>query len=191
MDGRVNLSIGEAAGASGLNVKTIRYYEEIGLIPKAGRTNGGVHTSSHRFYTEADVGRLRFINHARLFGLGLADIRELLALADRKGCPGKQPEYREMLGRHLREIDERVRHLRGLRTAIEALMAPAQRSKDQKCSWGTCGCMRQAGSARSTGNKPLRVPIVAAATAPKAAGTVAAAHSREVARLVAERKAVE
>ncbi len=157
MDGRVNLSIGEAADVSGLSVKTIRYYEEIGLIPKAARTNGGVHTAGHRVYSEADVGRLRFIRHARLFGLGLADIRKLLALADRKGCPGKQPEYREMLGRHLREIDERVRHLRGLRTTIEALMAPARRSKDQKCSWGTCGCMRQAGAARSSSASLPRV----------------------------------
>ncbi len=124
------ISIGDAAKAAGLTVKTIRYYEEISLIPKAGRTNGGAHTGGNRVYTEADVGRLRFIHHARLFGLALADIRELLALADSKGCPGKQPEYREILGRQLREIDERVRHLLGLRTAIEALMAPARRSKD-------------------------------------------------------------
>lgn len=146
MDRPVTFSIGEAAKASGLSVKTIRYYEEIGLIPKAGRTNGGVHTAGHRLYTEADVGRLRFIHHARLFGLGLADIRKLLALADSKGCPGKQPEYREMLGRHLREIDERIQHFLGLRTAIEGLMSPARQPAGQECSWGTCGCMRQTGS---------------------------------------------
>jgi len=47
------ISIGDAAKASGLTVKTIRYYEEIGLIPKAGRTTGGVHTRGHRVYNEA------------------------------------------------------------------------------------------------------------------------------------------
>lgn len=152
MAGPGTFLIGEAAKSSELSVKTIRYYEEIGLIPKAKRTNGGVHMASHRLYTAADVGRLRFIHHARLFGLALADIRELLALADSKGCPSRQPEYRKIFGRHLREIDERVRHLLGLRTAIEALMAPARRSKDQKCSWGTCGCMQQhAGSPPPSG----------------------------------------
>jgi len=45
--------IGEAARHLGINPKTIRYYEEIGLIPKAGRTTGGVHTRGHRVYNEA------------------------------------------------------------------------------------------------------------------------------------------
>ena len=53
MDGRAVFSIGDAAKAAGLTVKTIRYYEEIGLIPKAGRTTGGVHTRGHRVYNEA------------------------------------------------------------------------------------------------------------------------------------------
>lgn len=150
MDRPVTFLIGEAADASGLSVKTIRYYEEIGLIPKAARTNGGVHTGGHRLYTEADVGRLRFIHHARLFGLSLADIRELLALADSKGCPSKQPEYREMLGRHLREIDQRVRHLLGLRTTIEGLLSPARQPAGQKCTWDTCGCMRPAEQPKSS-----------------------------------------
>ena len=144
--------IGDAAKASGLTVKTIRYYEEIGLIPKAGRTNGGAHTGGHRLYTKADVGRLRFIHHARLFGLSLADIREMVALAEGKGCPSRQPEYRKIFGRHLREIDERVRHLLGLRTDIEALMVPPRQPKGQECSWSTCGCMQQhAGSPPPSG----------------------------------------
>lgn len=141
-----SFSIGEAAGASGLAVKTIRYYEEIGLIPKAGRTDGGAHTGGHRVYTEAEVGRLRFIRHARLFGLALADVRELLAVADGKGCPSRQPEYRAILQRHLRAIDERINHLLGLRTAIKALMSPARQKSGDKCSWETCGCMQKGGS---------------------------------------------
>lgn len=156
MNRQAMFSIGDAAEACGLTVKTIRYYEEIGLIPKAGRTNGGVHTGGHRVYTEAEVGRLRFIHHARLFGLRLSDIRELLALADGKGCPSRQPEYQQILRRHLHEIDERVRHLRGLRTAIEDLVSPARQRKGQKCSWNTCGCMRQhAGSPPSSGANSL------------------------------------
>lgn len=145
MNERTTLSIGEAAKAAGLPVKTIRYYEEIGLIPRARRTNGGASTGGHRLYTEANVGRLRFIRHARLFGLPLSDVRELLALADGKGCPSRQPEYREILQRHLRAIDERINHLLGLRTAIKNLISPARQTGAEKCSWETCGCMEKGG----------------------------------------------
>ncbi|MBX9812162.1 MAG: MerR family DNA-binding protein [Burkholderiales bacterium] len=150
MDRPVTFSIGEAAKASDLSVKTIRYYEEIGLIPKAGRTNGGVHTAGHRLYTEADVGRLKFIHHARLFGLSLADIREMVALAQDRGCPSRQPEYQQILRRHLHEIDQRIRHLMGLRTAIEDLISPVRQPAGRKCTWDTCGCMRPAERAQSS-----------------------------------------
>lgn len=143
MDQYISYSIGKAAKAARLSVKTIRYYEEIGLIPKAHRTNGGARTGGHRLYTGADLGRLRFIGNARLFGLGLPDVRELLALADGKGCPSRQPEYRGILQRHVRAIDERINHLLGLRTAIQALLSPIPHKCDEKCSWENCGCMRK------------------------------------------------
>lgn len=159
--GGKSFSIGEAAAASGLPVKTIRYYEEIGLIPQAVRTDGSVHGDGHRIYGDADVGRLRFIQHARLFGLSLAEIRELLALADGKGCPSHQPEYRKILGRHLHGIDERVRHLLGLRAAIEKLMSPAGSANATECSWDTCACMKPAqpaspNAAARSGRHPIK-----------------------------------
>jgi len=153
MDGRA-FSIGDAAAASGLPVKTIRYYEEIGLIPRAVRSKGGARGNGHRIYNDAYVGRLRFIHHARLLGLSLADIRELLALAEAKGCPSRQPEYRRVLQRHVNEIDERVRHLLGLRAAIEGLMVPAGQPSAAECSWGTCACMRPTESTSSSAAAP-------------------------------------
>ena len=138
--------IGDAAEASGLTVKTIHYYEQIGLIPRAQRRNSGAHTGGNRVYGEADVGRLRFIYHARLLGLGLPDIRTLLALADGKGCPGGQPEYEQVLARHLDDIDDRIRHLLGLRGTIEVLLSPQRRPKGEACSWNTCECMGAAES---------------------------------------------
>ena len=111
-----------------------------------------MHTGGHRLYAEADVGRLRFIRHARLFGLRLSDIRKLLALADGKGCPSQQPEYRELLRRHLNDIDEHIQHLLGRRAAIGGLVSPARRRTGQKCSWSTCECMEQhAGSPPPSG----------------------------------------
>lgn len=153
MDGK-SISIGEAAAASGLPVKTIRHYEEIGLIPHAMRTNGRPHGGGHRIYGDADVGRLLFIQHARLFGLSLAEIRDLLALAEGKGCPSRQPEYRKILGRHLHGIDDRVRHLLGLRAAIEKLMLPPESANAAECSWGTCACMKPAQPASSNAAAP-------------------------------------
>ena len=149
MAGPGTFLIGEAAKSSELSVKTIRYYEEIGLIPKAKRTNGGIHMASHRLYTAADVGRLRFIHHARLIGLSLADIRTLLARVSERGCPGSQPQYRQILERHLKEIDQRIRHLREIRTQIEGLIAPAPQRAGHN-SWVSCGCMRPAEPPKSS-----------------------------------------
>jgi DNA-binding transcriptional MerR regulator len=140
--------IGKAAEESGVTVKAIHYYERIGLIPKARRRNSGAHTGGNRIYSDSDVGRLRFIRHARLLGLNLAEIRELLAVADGNGCPRTQPEYQEVLRRHLHEIDERVRHLLGLRGAIEALLTSDHRADGETCSWSTCECMGSAHSRR-------------------------------------------
>ena len=105
------LSIGDAAAASGLSTKTIRYYEDVELIPKARRSNTEARTGGDRVYDDADIGRLRFIRHARMLGLGLDSIRDLLKLAEH-GCPGRQPEYHQTLERHLSAIEERIQHLK-------------------------------------------------------------------------------
>jgi len=143
MDAR-GYKIGEMANSSGLTVKTIRYYEQIGLIPKAPRQNSGARTGGNRIFDESDLGRLRFIGHARLLGLGLAEIRQLLDVADGKGCPSKQPEYQEILKRHLAETDERINHLLGLRAALAGLLSPDRETKDHPCSMQTCACMEPA-----------------------------------------------
>ena len=136
MDAR-SYKIGDVAKASGLTVKTIRYYEQIGLIRIAPRRNSEARTGGNRIYGESDLGRLRFIGHARLLGLGLAEIRQLLDVADGKGCPSTQPEYQEILKRHLAETDERINHLLGLRAALERLLSPARKTMDLSGSMQT------------------------------------------------------
>ena len=95
------LTIGEAAKACGLSSKNIRYYEQIGLIPKAARHNLSARTGGNRFYGDADLRRLRFIRSSRLLCLGLKDIAQLIDLLERGSCPGAQPQYREKLRHHL------------------------------------------------------------------------------------------
>lgn len=130
------LSISQAAEACGISAKSIRYYEEIGLIPKAARHNGAARTGGNRLYGDDDLRRLRFVGSSRALGLSLADIAELLALSDGKGCPGAQPRYRSRLEGHLAVVKERIDQLIALRETLEALLAAAQRGGLA----GRCGC---------------------------------------------------
>jgi DNA-binding transcriptional MerR regulator len=71
------LTIGALAKRAGSSVPTVRYYEEIGLIPKARRGRGG-----HRLYDESDLKRLAFVRRCRDFALPIARIRQLVSLID-------------------------------------------------------------------------------------------------------------
>ena len=72
------LSIGKLSEAAGVKVPTIRYYEQIGLLPKADRSGG-----NQRVYSHATQDRLAFIRHARELGFSLDAIRDLLGMSDR------------------------------------------------------------------------------------------------------------
>ncbi|KQT56199.1 MULTISPECIES: MerR family transcriptional regulator [unclassified Aureimonas] len=108
---KTGVPIGAASKASGIKVPTIRYYEEIGLLPTPPRTEG-----NRRLYDAADMRRLRFIRHARELGFEIAPIRELLAMA---GEPDRPCEGADGIARaHLADIDHKIARLTALRTEV-------------------------------------------------------------------------
>ena len=83
------LTIGALAEAAGTNPKTVRYYEEIGLLPKPARAANG-----YRDYPATTLDRLRFVLRARHLGFPVEDVRDLLALWDDRGQPAVSCEGR-------------------------------------------------------------------------------------------------
>ena len=110
------LRIGDVAKRTGLTLRTIRYYEELGLLESVKRLDGGV-----RIYTNDDVRRLRFIQRLKVLGLSLQEMLELERLY-RKERTNRAvlPKLIEMLDGHLAQIGERVTELQSLREQIRS-----------------------------------------------------------------------
>ncbi|MBW3602103.1 MAG: heavy metal-responsive transcriptional regulator [Actinobacteria bacterium] len=117
------MRIGQLAGRLGLNTRTVRYYESIGLLPEPERTAGG-----YRLYGEYDLQRLTFIRTAQRLGLTLDDIGEILAFRERGQTPCGHVV--ELLQRHARELDQRIAELRELRDELDELVARAGKLPD-------------------------------------------------------------
>jgi len=108
------MNIGEAARASGVSAKTIRYYEVAGLIATAGRTGGG-----YRVYTQADVYGLRFIKRARDLGFSIERIRRLLDLWQDKSRASR--DVKRLALDHVAEITAKIAAMSTVRDAVQEL----------------------------------------------------------------------
>ena len=105
------LGIGQLSTATGAKVPTIRYYEDIGMLPEPERTAG-----NQRRYGQAQVDRLRFIRHCRDLGFPLADVRALLDLSD---DPDRSCARADAIARHqLQEVERRLASLASLRQEL-------------------------------------------------------------------------
>ncbi|WP_106401297.1 MerR family transcriptional regulator [Actinocorallia populi] len=105
------MQIGEVAETTGLSLRTIRHYDEAGLVAPSGRSPGGF-----RLYTRADVDRLLLIRRMKPLGFTLEQMRDLLDVADRLETPGlPEAERRALTGRldaYATAADERITALR-------------------------------------------------------------------------------
>lgn len=108
------MNIGQASARSGVSAKMIRYYEEIGLLPKPDRRESG-----YRLYDESDVHRLRFVRRARDFGFPVERIRELLRLWHDRKRPSA--EVKRIAEAHVAELDKKIGELTGLRDSMKDL----------------------------------------------------------------------
>ncbi len=108
------MNIGEAAAASGVSAKMIRYYEGAGLVPPAGRSAAG-----YRLYGDADVHRLRFIRRARDLGFSVAEIGELLGLwSDRSR---RSADVKRLAQAHIADLEHRISRLRQMADTLQTL----------------------------------------------------------------------
>ena len=115
-------TIGKLAKETGTKVNTIRYYEEIGMMPEPARTEG-----NQRRYQQQHVNRLAFIRHSRALGFSLDQIRSLLDLQDR---PDHSCETADRIAReNLAEVESRIARLQSLKSELTRMI--------DQCSHGT------------------------------------------------------
>lgn len=106
-----DLSIQQACDETGLSPRTVRYWEELGLLPGVRRRAAG-----RRVYGADELERLRFIGRLKAFGLSLAEIKELNAVYAIGGSTGAMLErLDDLLGSHLRGLEARIGELSALR----------------------------------------------------------------------------
>ncbi|MBN8943394.1 MAG: Cu(I)-responsive transcriptional regulator [Rhizobiales bacterium] len=120
------MNIGEAAAASGVSAKMIRYYESIGLVSTVSRTDSG-----YRVYSDSDVHTLRFIRRARDLGFSVKQMTHLLALwSDRSRASA---EVKQIALGHVAELEQKMRELRDMAKTLRHLAEHCQGDDRPHC----------------------------------------------------------
>lgn len=136
------LKIGDVARETGLPVERIRYYERRGLLEPAGRSEAG-----YRLYTDEEVARLLFIKRAKLLGLTLGEIAELVTLAAECNQGEVMPRLEETIDEKLRETRQKLAELSAFQDSLLYYRERAASLKDRAASdWypedaSFCGCL--------------------------------------------------
>lgn len=120
------LTIGKLGDAAGVKVPTIRYYEQIGLLPEPDRSAG-----NQRLYGQSALDRLAFIRHARELGFPLDAIRDLLSLSDR---PDQSCAAADVIARaQLAEVESRLARLTALKGELERMVVQCAGGRIADC----------------------------------------------------------
>lgn len=120
------ITIGSVSQASGVKVPTIRYYEQIGLLPAPPRTEG-----NRRSYDHRDLERLTFIRHSRELGFEIDEIRTLLTLHDR---PDQSCEDADAIAsKHLVDVKQKIASLTALQHELERMVEGCSHGRVETC----------------------------------------------------------
>lgn len=109
------MNIGEVAKLSEVNSKAIRRYEELGIIPKAGRSDAG-----YRQYSETDVHVLRFVKRARELGFSMKDIKQLVSLWRNRSRPSSQ--VKSIASKHVTELKKKSDEIQSMLSTLNKLL---------------------------------------------------------------------
>ncbi|WP_163271162.1 Cu(I)-responsive transcriptional regulator [Chelativorans alearense] len=120
------MNIGQAAQDSGISAKTIRYYENTGLIPAAIRTGSG-----YRSFSAKDVHTLRFIHRARRLGFSVHDIRQLLTLLQDKNRASA--DVKALALAHMTVLDRKLAELQTMQRTLQHLIAHCEGDERPDC----------------------------------------------------------
>src|SRR5688572_13795569 len=101
--------IGEVAELTGLTVEALRYYERLGLLPRAPRTASG-----RRRYGPEAIDRVKFVKQAQTLGLTLREIRQLVSNGHRRSAAGCQRVH-DLLAQHIADVDRQMLELKALK----------------------------------------------------------------------------
>lgn len=138
-----SLTIGQVAKTSGVAAKTIRYYEEIGVLPAPSRAASG-----YRLYDQPGVERLRFIRRARSLGLPLQQLKTLMGTLSSDPHLAFRPRLRALVRTQLDAVTLQIGELEGLRQQLEQILQ-RMRTSDRRPRGGPCRCL-------GTKNGPVR-----------------------------------
>jgi DNA-binding transcriptional MerR regulator len=121
-----HLTIGQLAERTGCKVQTIRYYEQIGVMPEAFRTEG-----NQRRFGQAHHERLTFVRHCRELGFPLSAVRKLLRLADN---PKQSCDAVDRIARYqLQQVESRIARLEALRSELQRISRQCRGGRMADC----------------------------------------------------------
>ena len=130
-----SLTIGQVAKTSGVAAKTIRYYEQIGVLPAPRRGASG-----YRLYDQTGVERLRFIRRARALGLPLQQLKTLMDTLNGGGHPRLRPRLRALVRAQLDAVTNQLAELERLRQQLEQIFQ-RMRTSVYRPHAGACQCL--------------------------------------------------
>ena len=140
---KAGMTIGELAAALRLNPKTIRYYEEVGLLPEPRRSESG-----YRLYSRPEMERLRLVKRAKLLGLSLAEIKGIVEYAIDGHCNALERQLLSLVEAKLTEIDEKIgdlaafrNNLRQYHNDLSSRLESQTRNEHQTPASDSCDCL--------------------------------------------------